>query len=880
MTRISDASETAAHVKLSMATSATLSRWLDELSASIIKRESSAKEPRKAQDTFRKRVRKHNYARTNQFEVENRLDGLEEKFQILSLDNLSDALRQRRIELKDFELSWLPDLLDLFLHLSGDPARNQNLLNLYAIPPRTGTPPLLKWKDILDESPIDKRDKLWRIPDFRNTDDPGYDDDFSSESSVVNERHVEPKHAEIDESVDIAKVLYTVNTKVSDIKHDIVSRLGPTDELGEGRFIREILYVLRGFDSDMLVVDGGRISFRTDVSVRYISSVAMDTICDEVATLRKDLDQILQWLEAESPEPYINVIKHEVQSVVASYYRTIDEAQAAFVDPAAGSVISIIQVMHIIRPSSHMVRSLAHLLSQTRQCDSIAFLERLYSESQEAFICHDTQYYKVLSLLLTQSLRIYLKPVLIWLDRGVIDSQPFFVRKNHVNARLQDLWHDTFSLQETDNCRPPNFLKALARMILACGKTSAFLRNLLPSWHVVNLEPLLLDCLGIAEDDVAVPVPTLFEIHWHEQVANLLQSRTALVKDVLDAHCGLDNTLQALAQLYLHLDIPQLDNLEINIFEQIDKCVDSWNDRFRIKDMLEEALGAGATMSIIVGSVHTTSRAMQSRRMSVRILDSLSFNLALPWSLANIIRPDAMIAYRKIRLVLIQIRRAKYSLERTGRAYTFSTPISHDATDQEQMLAQVLGFDLLATVNSIYDHLTISIILPLTKDMRNDLNKALTIDDMIHVHHEYMTRMEYACLAATRLKTLCHTLISMLDLCIRYSDLVSNTTKTSTIDSDHEASSFTSAYSRTKKLRGTAFDNDSDEDDHPHPEGYSSFIVLDDNTSIPKELQEVKSNFKRQLTSFTDGLRTASRTAVYAQDLEDLADRLSWLNDR
>src|SRR3954453_4523387 len=123
-----------------MATPAAVNSWLDELSTALLSTNSSIspKQQKKLQDNFRRRVKRHNNARTNQFEVAEHLDGLEEKFQILTLDNLADALRLRRNELKEFEHHWLPDVLDLLLHLSGDPARNERLLELYRVPPRIG----------------------------------------------------------------------------------------------------------------------------------------------------------------------------------------------------------------------------------------------------------------------------------------------------------------------------------------------------------------------------------------------------------------------------------------------------------------------------------------------------------------------------------------------------------------------------------------------------------------------------------------------------------------------------------------------------------------------------------------------------------------------
>lgn len=860
-----------------MATPATLNRWLDELSASILKQESSVKEPRKIQEVFRKCVRRHNYGRTNQFEVIDRLNGLEEKFQILALDNLSDALRQRRIELKDFELNWLPDVLDFFLHLSGEPARNQNLLDLYSIPKRVGTPPPLRWKDVLADSPINKRDRLWRVPEFYDTDDSGYDDESSLGKSGAEDQKPKDRQDEADSNLDTVN-LYSFKQKSPGTEHKLFPRLAAPCEISESRLIREVLFVLKGYDSEVLVVDDGKYSLQQGISVRNISSHTLNAVVSEVLAMREDLDVVQQWLGSAVSEPYIAVAKHETESVIESYHRDIDQAQTVFTDPTEDSVISIIPTMYDLRPSSEAVAIIASLVRRTQYHNSIAFVESLYDEIQTAQICDHMESYTCLSSILIQSLRVYLEPILIWLDQGTLESESFFVAKRGNTTRSKDLWHDTFALQETGRLRPPDFLKASVSDILACGKTSAFLRNLLPAWHTVNLEPLFLDCLRTIEQDSVRPLSAAFESHWNEQVSNLLQSRTALVKDVLDAHCGIENTFDIVAQLYLRLSSPILNDFEVKMFEQIDRCIDSWNDRFQIKDMLEDTLSAEVAQSIVVHSTYTSSRTMQSRRTSVRLLNSLALDFVLPWSLANIIRHDTMTAYKRIALMLVQIRRARYCLERIGFASAFSVPLGDDSTTLDQRAAQVQGFTLLAFVNGLYDHLMTATIVPLTQAMRDDMHKALTIDDMIQVHGDYICRLEFACLTATKFKTLRQTLTAILDLCIRYSDLVSNPSKVQNFDSDHEASSFISARSRNKRLRADQNGTDSEDEDEGHFEGYSSFIVLDEDTSIVKELGKVKLQFKKQLTLLTAGLRIASKSVMHRQDLVGLADRLSWLD--
>ncbi|KAK5106362.1 hypothetical protein LTS08_000480 [Lithohypha guttulata] len=844
------------------ATLATINTWLDQLSISIVKQSTSSKqETRRLQDSFRRRIKKHTAARTNQFEVINRLDGLEEKFQILSLDNLSDALRQRRNELKDFEYNWLPDALDLLLHLAGDPAHSKNLLELYQKPLRVGTPPPLRWIDLQAESPIDKHSRLWRVPDFHDVNDPGLlDDGVDPDYSTAK---TSPLHdaKEVEIAQDIDSLLHTVDDETLNLYGTVSDCDQSIDQITEELFIRESMFFLRGYSNRIFTSVRGRYELNSTIQVRGLPHKTLRSIFTQFSLVRTDLDFVLTWIASLTHDTYIAAMKDATEKVILHCYRAIDELQQNFTDSSTTTVASITPVVLYLPEVSTDITAIADFLRQDGNDDAISCLENLYQAVWTSQVCGNVRVFQCLSSILFPTLHVYLQPIWTWLNYGQLETSTFFVVSHQPISKLYTLWHDYYSLEITGRQRPSSFLMNISGQILACGKTSAFLRQLRTNDRL-EYPGAVNELAGFMQDiqpDISRPFSASFEESWNQYVHFLLQSRTLELKAVLDTTCGYGQALDTIAQLYLQQDTTFVNEIERKLFNRIDHLMDSWNDRFQLRDMLEEAFNAGGSRhivdSILIHSTYTSSRAMQSRRTSVEILSSVAFEYVLPWSLANIVDAAAMATYQRIALVLTQIKRAKYCIERTGYISVTTVPLMESATELDQRRAQALAFALLSFVNTIYDHFTTTIIWPLAKQMRINMHESVTIDEMIQTHRIYISRLAHACLAAPKVKALKQSVVAILDLCIHFSDLVSNSTNTEHANPDFEVSSFRSAQSKNRRLRADQHDSDPEDEDQNHFDGYSSFIVLDGDTSVVKELHKVKLNFEKQVKVLVAGLK-------------------------
>jgi gamma-tubulin complex component 5 len=150
----------------------------------------------------------------------------------------------------------------------------------------------------------------------------------------------------------------------------------------------------------------------------------------------------------------------------------------------------------------------------------------------------------------------------------------------------------------------------------------------------------------------------------------------------------------------------------------------------------------------------------------VKILKSLSFDYILPWPVANIITKDGIAAYQRISTFLMQIRRAKYTIIKQRLQY--ENPITGK---RGKTLSYALRHNLFWFLNVLYSHLTDFVISSTTESLRKSLSTSTDVDAMISAHRSHMASLEEQCLLSTNLHPLHQATLTVLDLCIAFSDL-------------------------------------------------------------------------------------------------------------
>ncbi|KAL2402359.1 hypothetical protein ABEF95_007681 [Exophiala dermatitidis] len=943
-----------------MASTTAINTWIEELALTFIPPNSkpTGKDIRKYKDAFVRRIKENNFGRTDQFAVAEKLSGLEEKFMVANLDDVAEELYSRRMELSRYNERWIPDVLDLLLHLSHEPVKYSRVENLQRLRPPPQALPPLKWADINADDPVDAEDDIWKVPDY--SDFSSDEDDIvvlSNKKSPTSALETSQKQLAVDKILDLRDEDVDPNS-AHDFKPAQFWR-GPQQDvaISEKQAVREVLFMLSGLPTAMFMSSERGPLPNPRYRIHHLDHDASRTLLDVASVLGSQVDRVRQWVAVPQTVEVMQVIQDRISDVLVEFDRLVSRIQHDILhETSCTGVISFMQILHMMKKRSSRLRAIYAITPHLPQNDAVACMNTLYSCIDRAYSACDSVTSNNLLPIFTFAFQVYAQPYDTWLLTGKLTSStPFYISVGKGLRNGATLWHDWFTLSPGGAEKLPCFLQPVADKMFKAGKTAAFLQHL--GQAIINhgkeqlgLADALTETITMMETS-PIPFSATFEILLNQKVDSLLVSSTAALQEILEGHCGLTRLLDALEYLYLGVDGVILDRIESRLFGRIDRCLEMWNDRFLVADFLADAyqrVKCIDTDSITVHSTYTSSRSMASRRRSVKILGAVAVSYPVSWPLANIIPPTSMGSYQRIALMLGQIRRAKFGLER--RAYfnvqhligtggddqptmdsgkkmeqvlhvSTKTEVDMRQTDQTRRNAHALHTTLLYFVNVFYDHLTTCTIEPLTSAMRakltsvipngkdditTPLRPASNVDDMIAVHARYMRTLTHACLVSAQIKPLRDSLLAVLDLCIRFSDLV-----TASSGSAHKAApgpkekgSFGSARSSHRSRRrhvvrhGSAtqissndlphdmsdssssgnadgeqhnVETDAEEEDD---EQYSTFIP-DEDTSLMQEMTRLRAAFIKHASFLVAGLRGAAKPSAEVGDgFELLADSL------
>ncbi|OCT52473.1 putative gamma-tubulin complex component GCP5 [Cladophialophora carrionii] len=867
-----------------MASPTTMNNWLEALALTFIPPATSPTTVAKHKDSFTRRVKHHSYGRTNQFAVTEKLIGLEEKFQVLNRDDVAGELFSRRVELnRDHgDIKWLPDVLDLLLHLSIDPVKYSRVQDLEKSRPDSAVQPVLKWADIEAEDPIDQRDPIWQVPQYSDFSS-DEEEEVVASSTQTSPASIKQRHAQ---KVDEASIFDAPTVEVASKLEAAQFWRTPGDyvTITEAQAAREVLFMFSGLPTSIFMRsdDGFKPSAR--YRVRHLESATSESLLKEAADIASEIQPIRQWLRGRQDTSIMQLIHSEISEMLADFERTISQEHTAILHQTShAGVVSLLQVLQRVKRASLPLKALKTITPQLTKNDPVVVLNAIHNAVDIAqSSCNVVDVESLLPILLS-ALTLHAKSIDTWLHTGgIAKTKAFFIAENHKTPHQKSsLWHDWFSLTSNSTNVIPAFLKKFTAKMFTIGKTAAFLQHL----DAVSLDDQVGD-LGVAAAALEaanlianspLPFSATFEMILERHLTALLNSSTSMLKHILETSCGLTKVLDAFDYLYLGKDGVIVDAIENKMFNQIDHCLDMWNDRFLLRDLLAEAyndINCVDAKAITIQTAYTSSRTMENRRRSVKILAAVSISYHLAWPLANIILPTSTACYQRIALTLSQVRRARHQLERRANFYIQHMPLIDNQTDTD--LARLVYWQLLLFVNVLYAHLTSCVIQPLTSHMRERLRSASTnsLDDMISIHGRYISALEHACLSSKRMKPLRDSLISLLDLCVRFSDMITSAVTNTGIqaasrerhEGDFEASSFISAQSRRRRggkntsAGDFASSSDEDDDDDGVGEGYSTF-VFDEDTSLGQEISKVRNEFKKHVGFLTAGTRAVARSS-------------------
>jgi gamma-tubulin complex component 5 len=807
----------------------------EQLLQSLLPKSITAGKSRKYRDAFHRRIKHHNYARTNQFEVTERLDGLEEKFQILNRDDLSDALRSRHAEILQHESGsrFSPDVLDFLLRLSVDPANIKRSDRLISVKEKPRELPPLRWVDIEKNGPIDHHDPIWQNPEYS---DLSSDEDVVAISSTATsprsvQEWVGKAKEEASEHGDkiLGKQSLPESVDLSIYRNLGLGKTNPTVLLEELQATRECLFMLQGLPTNLYSGDSTTYTANIRYGLRNVNQEVFGEILRSFGRIGKRVEFVRGWMSEVQTTQYTRSLRESIKVFVSRFDVGVCEMQRRFLRPSGVAHIGLLPCLEASTRNFKDMEVVWEYLQicETKKVDSIGQLEVLFD-----LVCSEQAAGKMVEAsrlmeIFTPAFKVYLRPLVHWMNYGELHEnlEGFFVTCGGEQKDLTSLWEGWFLLDESHHeRRASRFLKQFSQTIFTLGKTTLFLRRLDDQQSKVSLEVSSLvshEKLLKALASGYLIFAEIFAEVFGSAVTPALSHTSALLYQQLDRQCGLWNVLDAFECIYFANQGPITDSIETTLFRRLDKCQTAWSDKFINLDLFENAFAAIPNLDtgrLVIHSSHTSSRGIESRRKSVKILGDLSVNYRIPWQIANIIPQACFASYRRISLLLMQIRRTRYSLEQRTHFHVMNASL--DSNLAQQNVSRALYQKLLLFGNVLYNHLTALVIDSSTLLMKARMRQASSVDEMTRVHTLYISDLEKACLTTKRLTPIRDAIVSILDLGIRFADIVTTPPGgTPAVDDDADARSFRSAASRPRMRRRREDEDAEDEDEDEDEEG-------------------------------------------------------------
>ncbi|CRG87535.1 Gamma-tubulin complex component 5 [Talaromyces islandicus] len=860
--------------------------------------------------------------RTDPFAVDRRFDGLIEKFRVLNKDDFAESLSVRLSEVESQRDSWMPEFLSLLQQLSDRPA-DVSQAPRFSLASFENSSPTLKWTELDPAGTTFADEDIWAKIDYGESSS---EDEASTVSSDVSIPRIIPQSAkplqedfevrqEFIQSGEDEELIATIKTG-----HFWEYDSAAVREFSEShtRFItelqatREILFMLQGLPTSLFWKLDNSIAVDRRYALRHASNTAFLQILRSCADIGARLGAVRRFVKSSQSVTFLQTFTRGLEALLHDFDIFLSGLQLRYLSTDERITVSLLQLVEEVKIKVRVLLLLADLVARLENApssQSFLCLDLLYDLACSNQASGNEEDYKSLAKLFFSCFEAYTQPIRMWMETGQLEKTQgtFFVTDIQADSDLRTLWHDWYSLEETNGrLSAPKFVKPSARKILTTGKSMIFLRNLniLPeSLRFENRRPFVFE--DVYPDDSSLqllPFSGLLDKAFEDLIATNHQLASNLLRTQLDEQCGLWNSLSALQYIYLCKDITVSSLIDNKIFELIDNGQGVWNDRFLLTELVQSTFGDIDCVDpsrLLMRSTRSPypDGGIQSR--SVKMLKVLSMDYILPWPVANIIPKTAIAIYQRIFTFLMQIRRAKYILERQRLRKESDASEGLGANIGDDGAGYIIRHSLLWLTNTMYSHYTELVIAMSTADMLKALAAATDVDGMIAVHRAYMSSLEQQCLLSDNLAPIYKAVMSLLDLCVHLADIQSARHGQNRFEKSNRSfhsSSGRRKHSRRHQHRRRGFndfsdseddgdydnedggksndENGNDHDDYDYEEGNTTNISFLE-SPYSERLSHAKEKFERLLAFVVTGLRAVGRTDGQ-QSWEMLADRLAW----
>ena len=818
-------------------------------------------------DQAAKGLRKSGHARTNQFDVQSKLEGLGEKFSVLNRDDLAEALQARLDELQ-FRLKWMPEMLSLLLELSDRPVEKTKLDDVLALDTRAeGEQPLLTLADLMADDPLGGGD-IWDAVErgYHSSGDEssvdGSSDDSTQATSLMG-----------DDVAALAR-LQIVHRDESDLDDIRASRRdfqerSSQPSISELTLVRETLLMLHGLPTSVYEGDESTtlLSLNERHTLKTVTPLLMKQLLSSCAYVGSRLNVLRRWVGSERDVPYLQTCQASVQELLLNFGRHLATIEQCCVAPRADTVVSMIDIQTQVETLAQPLICLSRIFesSEKQQKSSpFAVIDTLYDETCIAQLSGNTHVFTSLTGVLSAGLRTYLRPVSAWIQTGSLEQRDenFLVMESNINCEFGRFWHDRFATRTTPDRRPsaPSFIHPFVNEMFALGKSRAFLAALSDNHeHVIDRTERGL--VGLPAIEASPSADSL--LPFSQTLAEVLNSWiTETSKDCNPLLCqnllhdqSLLRTLDGLNTAFCSKDGRRFQAFADTLFWRIDCSTGNWKDRFLLTELVQSTLGSAANVDAENLSIRLSSDSKNNPQdlttSSMRQLESIILESIFSWPVHNVTCSRTPVTYSKAFIFLLQVYRAKYLLRQ--KVFDLRSLDSLGAPRLKQLaVALELRQRLLAFVDILYAHVTTTAHI-IGNSMRKDIESAEGINKMAAVWAEHERHLGTSLLLASNLKPLREAVIGLLELCEQFADIWDG-------------------------LVGRKASAKDQEDDVTREDDYEPDLI-EDNDECPRvrpTITVLQSEAHKSLSFIAAGLRGVSRAGGNVR-LETLAERIEWI---
>lgn len=740
----------------------------------------------------------------NQFDVQSRLEGLEEKFAVLNRDTLADALKLRRDELAKQSTRWTPEILSLLLTLSDRPAEKTDLSVLDQKDENVDAFPQLTWADIIAEDPLTE-EGIWddvaiesdlSDEDFGQLSDDSLEEDHtvSTQTSSLGEEDIAAfaRAFIVPRNDDSTKPThYSLHQSVPD-RHN-----APTTQISELEAVREALLMLRGLRTS-LFTSGPQpnIKLQPQFSTSVCESLKFSQVMGNFATLGSQVNHLRVWtltpLEGALPQR----LKASVQSRISKFERHLAEIEQHFLDPHHDVVVSMSEILYkVLALASPLVHLSKAIITGESGAYTWSILDRLYGTACDLQFGENFDTFVDIAYVFFECLEIYLRPVHLWMTQGKLqeENNDFFVRSTDGDVDQNSLWHSQFTLSRDEHhaVKAPAFMQDAVYQIFVSGKSTMFLEALQHESVRTDLTATRMQDLDSSSiisslQDSLLSFAGVFDVQLRHWIGALQTHSMLSLRQALYSQCGLQDTLNVIQDLFLAMDGARFQNFADEIFHRINRN-GPWTDRFIITDLAQNTLGSSKNIEAerLTLRVQRRQSGLNTQDTITEALDRVLIYYSVPWPVKNIIR--SFNTCRRAWLESLRVYRAEYLLKKQQ----WTIPLARECASETMSRALVLRQRLVWFTNIYRGHVA-DINFTTMKEFRTELEKAPDVDRMASAYDDFQQSLQTKLLLHKNLRTIHEAFIDILGICedfaVVWSRLVERTNTVSLKQSERPSS--------------------------------------------------------------------------------------------